>query len=353
MPAAEPDPVPAADDPSGMPVELSPEAHSLYMRILQAGGRLSAPGLLPDLHDGRLVRELQNLGLLVPDVESPGGMIAGDPRQLADSLSSELQTRAVELLARSMTISASLQSLGRAYYSYAGHASGGGAIEYIETGAAINRQLALLLEDCEKEMLTAQPGGGRRAEAIKVAIERDMRFVQRGGTMRTIYQPSARYSAPTVEYVSSVTQEGCQVRTLDEPFTRVIVMDRKVAVIPVSDEDREARAAFIRDEAVISYIVQLFDSMWDRSIPFTGAREIPPQVVSSMRQQIIRMMLQGIGHRTIARRLGLSERTLARHIAEMREEYGVDTLFQLGWKLAQLEAGAGGAGRVLAETDLP
>jgi FixJ family two-component response regulator len=53
-----------------------------------------------------------------------------------------------------------------------------------------------------------------------------------------------------------------------------------------------------------------------------------------MRSNILRMMTQGVGHRVIARNLGISERTVARHIADFREEYGSETLFQLGWRMA-------------------
>lgn len=62
---------------------------------------------------------------------------------------------------------------------------------------------------------------------------------------------------------------------------------------------------------------------------------MPPEVLSRLRENILRMMLQGVGHRVIARNLGLSERTLARHIADLREEYAAETLFQLGWKLSE------------------
>jgi hypothetical protein len=130
-----------------------------------------------------------------------------------------------------------------------------------------------------------------------------------------------------------MTSVGGQVRTLGEPFTRLIVVDRLIAVIPF-DGDTE-RAAVVQDEAVVAYLVNQFDGCWERAIPFLGGNDVPPEVVSRLRANIIRMMLQGVGHRVIARSLGLSERTLARHIAELREEHDAETLFQLGWKMAE------------------
>ena len=39
----------------------------------------------------------------------------------------------------------------------------------------------------------------------------------------------------------------------------------------------------------------------------------------------------GLTQRAVATRLGLSERTVAGHISRLREKYGAQTLFQLGW----------------------
>jgi hypothetical protein len=105
-----------------------------------------------------------------------------------------------------------------------------------------------------------------------------------------------------------------------------------VVVIPVQGDTQ--KATFISDTAVVGYLLENFERMWQRSSPFLGATEVPAEVITRMRTNILRMMIQGIGHRVIARNLGISERTLARHIADFREEYGSETLFQLGWRMA-------------------
>ncbi|WP_285734051.1 hypothetical protein [Kitasatospora phosalacinea] len=323
-------------NPAAAPA-LSPEAKVLYNQAVRSGGKLAGVHVLPAEQEEAALHELLELGLLQPEVGPVGTYAVKAPQQLAETLTLGFQLEATRILHRSIAMSHALQELQKEYQTHIAHPEAGGAIEYVQGRGNINETLAAIMAGASNEMLTAQPGGGRGEEALKIAIARDMEFVERGGTIRTIYQPSARYSNPTISYVQAVTQEGCQVRTLDEAFAKLIVIDRKVAVITVGDEHNRDRAAFVRDDAVIDYIVGVFHSQWERAIPFTGGHEIPPQVVSSMRKQIVRMMLEGIAHRTIARRIGLSERTLARHIAEMREEYGVETLFQLGWKIAHAE----------------
>jgi DNA-binding NarL/FixJ family response regulator len=43
------------------------------------------------------------------------------------------------------------------------------------------------------------------------------------------------------------------------------------------------------------------------------------------------LLVEGLTQGAIAKRLGLSERTVAAQIAALREEYDAETLFQLGW----------------------
>ncbi|MFF4653172.1 helix-turn-helix domain-containing protein [Streptomyces sp. NPDC001380] len=318
--------------PGGM---LSAEARSLYLYVLGAGGRLPRrlvrTGDLPGGPDA--CRELEDLGLLVPDLDDPDALTAVDPQRLTVHLTSSWQRQALDLLARSVALPADLHELSEAYEGVGRAPEAGGPIEYVEGKVEINQRLVSLLEECSKEVLAAQPGGGRGSGTMKTAIDRDIMVLRRGVSRRTIYQPSARYSAPTRQYVELMTKEGAQFRTLAESFVRLIVIDRSVALIPVGADT--SRAAFVRDEAVIGYLISTFEGLWERSIPFAGSADVPREVVSHLRMKIVRLMMQGINHRVIARNLGLSERTLARHIAELREDFGVETLFQLGWKMAQ------------------
>ncbi|MFF1870390.1 hypothetical protein [Streptomyces sp. CB03911] len=310
---------------------LSAGARTLYLSAVRSGGRLvpAESGC-----DGTSqLRELVEIGLLVPDMDDPGVLVAVDPRQLTAGLSAAWQRKALELLSRSMALPSDFQQLSQAYSEVGADPREGGPVEHLVGKTEINQRLSALFEGSTKEILSAQPGGGARSFPTEAAIALDVGILRRGVSRRTIYQPSTRYSAPTRHYVTAMTAEGGQVRTLDEPFTRLMIIDRTVAVIPGSGDTE--RAAFIRDEAVIGYLLSLFEGCWERAIPFLGNGDVPPEVVTRLRRNIVRMMLQGVGHRVIARNLGLSERTLARHIAELREEFDAETLFQLGWKLSE------------------
>jgi len=308
---------------------LSAEARSLYLSVVAEGGRLPLPAATPDVDSS--IGELVDIGLLVPDSDEAGVLVAVDPTQLSTALSNAWQRQALDLLSRAVTLPGDFQELAQAFHS---PVQSGGSIEYVRGKVLINQKLHQCLASGMEETLALQPGGPRPPELLASTVERDLEALNRGTKMRTIYHASTRYHQPTRDYVATLARAGGQYRTLDEPYTRLIVLDRRIAVIPVADD--MSLAAFIHEPAVANYLAEaVFEPSWSRALDFDGERAVPQQVVSRLRQTIIDLLLAGTNHRVIARRLGISERTLARHIAEMREDYNVDSLFQLGYVLAR------------------
>ncbi|MFF7637065.1 helix-turn-helix domain-containing protein [Kitasatospora sp. NPDC008050] len=308
---------------------VSAEAKSLYLRVIAAGGSSE----LEEADRGRPYAELVELGLLVPSQGKQFLVTAADPGRLANRLSSAWQRQALSLLSQAVTVPNALKGLSQAYQSLDQQPHPGGPVEHIHGPVEIGQRVDALLDGAQYEVLTAQPGGSRRQSNVDdAALADDLALIRRGVARRVLYHPSARYSAPARHYVERMTEGGGEVRTLEEPFTRLFIIDRRIAVIPVQGDLH--KAAFVSDKAIVAYMLDSFERMWERSSPFLGATEVPPEVISRMRANILRMMIQGVGHRVIARNLGISERTLARHIADFREEYGSETLFQLGWRMA-------------------
>lgn len=320
--------------PSGGASPVSSEARQLYRHVVRSHGRLALADVHPDSKEH--LSELLHLGLLVPDSDNPDVLIAVDPMQLSMTLSSTWQRQALELLSRAVALPGGLQDLAEEFHA---PKEVGGTIEYVRGKVLINQRLRQSVANGVEEILAAQPGGPRPPEVLASTIQQDLDTLRRGAEVRTIYHPSTRYHQPTRDYVATLAEAGGQFRTLDEPYTRLIIIDRRMAVLPVADDLN--LAAFIRDEAIVNYLAQeVFERNWNRGLGFDGDRTVPQQVISRLRQTIIDLLLQGTNHRVIARRLGISERTLARHLAEMREEYNVESLFQLGYVLATRAAQA-------------
>ncbi|NEE43918.1 helix-turn-helix transcriptional regulator, partial [Streptomyces sp. SID8455] len=80
----------------------------------------------------------------------------------------------------------------------------------------INASIELALSECQSEVLTIQPGGGRSEVALNIAMERGNMLMQRGVAMRTLYQHTVRHSQGTLNYVARMAESKMEIRTLEE-----------------------------------------------------------------------------------------------------------------------------------------
>lgn len=192
-----------------------------------------------------------------------------------------------------------------------------------------------LAAECEFEALTAQPQNRRAGgDALAEAIAKEQAMIKRGVKMRTLYQHAARRSSETREYVSAVVAAGGEVRTLDEFFNRMLIFDRRIAVIP-SPEGVDVAVA-VREPSVVAYLVDVFERAWERGRPFGhGDASTLKDIAGEQRSMTLRMLIEGHSDPAASKRLGVSPRTYAGYVADLKEEFGVDTRFQLGYEIGR------------------
>ena len=200
--------------------------------------------------------------------------------------------------------------------------------------AEIDPFIAGLVADCEEEMLTAQPQAIRDMRLMPNVVLRDTALLERGAKMRTLYQHSARRNNVTRKYVAAVTEVGGEVRTLDEFFNRMIVIDRRVAIIP-SKETHDI-ALVVREPGVVAYLVDVFERSWERGRPFTSKEaSVMKDIASEQRSMTLRMLIEGHSDPVSAKRLGVSPRTYAGYISDLKDEFEAETRFQLGYAIGR------------------
>ncbi|MFF4454836.1 LuxR C-terminal-related transcriptional regulator [Streptomyces goshikiensis] len=212
--------------------------------------------------------------------------------------------------------------------------SGSGHLELMTDLGAVRGLIAELSAGCERELLTSQPGGGRPLESLEEAIGRDESLLTRGVRMRTIYQHTARYSRPTAAYVERVTALGAQVRTLGDGLMRMLIFDEHTGLMAVPE--RSGAALVVREPNVVHFMTAAFERSWVGAEPFpaTVGPDAARSISDELRQTIVRLLSEGLEDRVIARRLGMSERTCQRHIAEIMRAIGAKSRFQAGYLLS-------------------
>jgi sugar-specific transcriptional regulator TrmB len=281
-----------------------------------------------ELHDALTL--LVSLNLLVHD-QSADCYVPVDPATVQSHVVGPLSQQGSELLQESSDWARAFGNLQQAWRR-SPPAARGPISEF--HGRAIGTFIEGAVREAETEMLTAQPQAGREKASLKDALGRDKAALDRGVTIRTLYQHSARRHSVTRSYVQEVTELGAEVRTLDEFFNRMIVIDRRMAIIPGSADN--SVAVVVREPRLVTYLVDVFERAWERARPFTNTeRSMMHDIAREQRAMTIRMLIEGHSDPVSAKRLGVSARTFAGYVADLKSEYDSETRFQLGYTMGQ------------------
>ncbi|MGW0977030.1 helix-turn-helix transcriptional regulator [Streptomyces griseus] len=217
------------------------------------------------------------------------------------------------------------------------------AITVLEGVNRINAALDLATAECRTEVLTVQPGGGRSEDRLSEALERGMSVVDRGVSIRTLYQHTVRHSPGTLAYAERMADTHVEIRTLEELIERLIIFDRTVAFIPAQD-DRQV-ALELRHPGLVEYLVKVFEQLWTRAAPLMEEVKYDPtpRGVSGVQRSIAQLLVEGHVDDSIARRLGMNVRTCRAHVAKLSAALGSTSRAQLGYLIARsgiLESGS-------------
>ena len=314
-------------------VLLAGPAGELFREIIEAGILAHGDPRLGAAHpDHEAVSLLADLGLLREDARE-GGWVPVDPAAVQAGVVAPMGRQVAELLEETARWADAFGALSQTFRRTP---MGGSPVREIRGLLSINQFLEAAVDDAEHELLTAQPAGPRRAAVLEQAVDRDLRALERGVTMHTLYQHTARRSKATRDHVEHILEHGAKVRTLDEFFNRLIVVDRRLAVVPGGSPDV---AVAIHDPNLVRYLADVFDRYWERGRDYDEHRPGSDSgIAEEVRQLTVRMLTEGHSDPASAKRVGVSTRTYASYVAALKEEYGVETRFQLGFAMGSRDS---------------
>ncbi|MEV7400478.1 helix-turn-helix transcriptional regulator [Streptomyces sp. NPDC091267] len=303
--------------------------------LCEAGGRLYASAL----RLGRIARAevepapcLMEFALLHPDPDDPAWLRPVPP---SAALAQHLHPVEREILERRRH---SVQ-LTESFEPFMDISAQGPptthAITVLEGVNRINAALDLATAECRTEVLTVQPGGGRIEDRLSKSLERGLSVVDRGVSIRTLYQHTVRHSPSTLAYADRMADGNVEIRTLEELIERLIVFDRTVAFIPAQD-DRQV-ALELRHPGLVEYLANVFEQLWSRAAPLREEVKYDPTPlgISGVQRSIAQLLIEGHVDDSIARRLGMNVRTCRAHVAKLAAALGSNSRAQLGYLIAQ------------------
>ncbi|MGW7429241.1 helix-turn-helix transcriptional regulator [Streptomyces sp. NPDC054861] len=202
------------------------------------------------------------------------------------------------------------------------------SVERMENVAQIRGRIDDLAFFAREEILSVEPYTALTPENIEHSRPLDLRCLSRGVRIRNVVLREALDDPLTVGYLRELTAKGAQIRATDDLSERILVYDRRTALVPIDPENTSRGALVARETGLVSGILALFEKIWcqatDLSAIIADAEECPGGLAETEREVLKSMCHVGkdeIG----ARDLGMSVRTYRRHVADLLRVLGASS----------------------------
>jgi predicted transcriptional regulator/DNA-binding CsgD family transcriptional regulator len=310
------------------PLGVSELEERVYRAVL-AAPEITRAELIDALDRGsrgvvNAIRRLEDLGLV--------GRVEGWPRRFVPvypevALESLLQTRQQELL-QARTAAAELV----AEYHATRRDNPGELVEILSGERAVALRFAELQASCREELLLFD----RPPYAAAPDNPQQVSVLRRGIRWRTVYAPESLQRAHALDHVARLAAAGEQARMLPGLPMKLVVADRRVALLPLTLDSALAQTAVIHRSTLLDAMVTLFDLFWQRAVPVGPAIPAPdgdPAGAADLVEEdrrILALLVTGAKDEAIARELGIGVRTLRRRMRHLMETLDAETRFQAG-----------------------
>jgi DNA-binding CsgD family transcriptional regulator/sugar-specific transcriptional regulator TrmB len=278
--------------------------------------------------------ELVRLSLVRESREDPERLRAVTPDI---GLAAILHRQEEDLARRRHELALSRVTIAEALEEYSDLLPGrpGDGIEHLVGLDAVQARLEILAAELTGECLSVMPGPQSEA-SLAASRPLDANALDRGISVLTLYQDSARNDAATYAYARWLTDLGGEVRTAPLLPPRMLIFDRRIALVPIDPENTRAGAICTTEGGIVASMVAIYEQAWEIAVPLGACAAADSLTgLTPEEQEILRMIAMGLTDEAAGRRLGLSERTVRRKISGLMERLGATSRFEAGVKAAQ------------------
>jgi len=309
------------------PVGLGATESALYLHVLSAPRSTTAQlaeavastpaGIRTAL--GRLV----TTGLVTRLAGSPVRYTAAPPEVAMDALAAQRQQEMDRLRGRIRDLAAQFQGLGPSRSAE--------LVELIEGQDAMRHRAEQLQLGAQHEILIIDcPPYFDDPTANPIEFQ----LLGRGVAYRALYDAPGLEGAARMNFVLKCIAAGEQARSLPSVRMKMLVADRRYAMIPLSFESTESTAAlWVRPSPLLTALVTCFDLLWERATPLAPGQQTGE--LDDRDKELLAMLASGMKDAAIVRSLGITQRTMTRRIGHILTALNAQTRFQAGLQAAR------------------
>lgn len=318
---------------------LNPAAESVYRLMLMQpswGVAEIARGLAMDQRTVRsALDDLADLSLMRPSTQMPGRTRPVGPEL---GLSTLLARKQAALSRQEQEVAEDRAAMAAWVAEFAPtHASPDDSeVEHLNGIDEVRERMELLAAEATREALSFMPDGAQSAASMAASRSLDERALSRGVRLRTLYLDSVRNDHASLRYAEWLTGLGGETRTVPSLPLRMLVVDETVAVLPADPDRPGPDAVVLHGRGIVSALVALFDQVWANAVPLEPTVRGSGEELTRQELELLRILAQGHTDEAVARKLGVSLRTVRRMMADVMARAEAKSRFQAGMRAVQM-----------------
>lgn len=217
-----------------------------------------------------------------------------------------------------------------------------GVVEVIDGAKAVHGVLHALQASARHEV-RALERGPYLEEDRPVPDDDQVAAMRRGVSYRAVYEAGVFHSAALLRAVRNCVAAGEQARVFPNLPMKLVLSDTDRALVPVyRPEVPEFYALVVYPSALLDALSEVFEVLWRFGAPVSGTAWADNSEIAgtseepnSEARQLLALLTAGLTDESIARMLGVSERTVTRRVSRLQELLGARNRFQLGVQASQ------------------
>ena len=166
-------------------------------------------------------------------------------------------------------------------------------------------------------------------------------FAETSTTYRCLYDASGFQIAGQYELVHRMRSAGEESRVASSLPMKMVMGDGRIALVPLeTDPEVIDVAAVVHPSALLESLRALFELLWQTATPIADTSAGTDEFASAFDttdRQILELLASGLTDKSVARQIGVAERTVQRRAQRIMREYGVSNRLQLGLRLGRLD----------------
>ncbi|MER7723215.1 LuxR C-terminal-related transcriptional regulator [Streptomyces sp. NPDC096323] len=280
------------------------------------------------------ILHLADLQLLCPNPHAPSGWAAAAPSGALGHLLAHGH-RTVDGLTKELhqvwnAVSRVIADYHPVHADQLAHTS----TELLTGVARVTAALEDITRSAKQEIVSLHPGKAVPPEMIEEGLARDRQALAKGIRIRTVHLHTTACTPHMAAYLDDLQALGGKVKTTQMLPLRMIVVDGTSAMVPAPAPEGELAALLVHGGPLAAVFLQMFEHCWVTSapLPLSGPRAADHSKagLGDRESTVLALLATGATDESIARRLGASERTVRRIVAELMEQLGATSRFEAG-----------------------